>query len=358
MLTLELQELIREQIADAINAKQLPVELLEIIYSQNWFNLWVPQQYGGLGYELSHGCRLLEELAYLDGGIGWTITLCSGANMFAGFIEPKLAHSIFTQRNVCWGGSGMATGTAERMDDGYILNGSWKYGTGAPHLTHFTLNAVIIENGKQILDEQGQPLMHSFFVHKDDVLVHDDWDTFGLECTASHSFSTINLKVANNQSFDLEYHQRKVDEPLFDYPFLTFAECTLAVNYMGMARRFLDLFEKQLFVKSNVPGWDGTLGKALFTQVDEYRILIQKYSDRLYTLMNDSWGKGVPPDEVLVQISTVTEKIVSDIKTLVIKLFPYTGIAGAQRKNEINIVFRHLFTASQHALLNRKPLKS
>ena len=357
MLSPDLQELIREHIADTITHKRLTSGLLDIIYDHNWFNIWVPEQYGGLAFDLSKGCRLLEEIAYIDGGIGWTVTLCSGANMFAGFIEPNLAHSIFSQREVCWGGSGMSSGTAEKVNDGYILNGKWKYGTGAPHLTHFTLNAMITENGEQIFDKQGLPLMHSFFVEKDDVLIHDDWDTFGLECTASHSFSTMNLEVPSTHCFDLQYNTRRVEGPLFDYPFLSFAECTLAVNYVGMARRFLDLFEKQLFVKAGGSDWDQVLGKALFKQIDEYRTLVAQYSVQLHELINASWDKGQPDEDILTQISAVTELIVRDIKTFVITLYPYTGIAGAQRHNEINIVFRHLFTASQHALLNRKPLK-
>ncbi|MGO3805527.1 MAG: acyl-CoA dehydrogenase family protein [Sphingobacterium sp.] len=355
MLSVELQRSIQEHIADTIAEKRLTADLLEIIYDQNWFNLWVPKRYGGLNFELSKGCRMLEEIAYIDGGIGWTVTLCSGANMFAGFIEPKLAQTIFSQRNVCWGGSGMASGTAEKVNGGYILNGNWKYATGAPHLTHFTLNATVLEKGKQMLDSRGQPLVHSFYVLKDDVLVHDDWDTFGLECTASHSFSTMNLKVSNAQCFDLQYEKRRSEEPLFDYSFLSFAECTLGVNYIGMARRFLDLFEKQLLVKVNTQAWDSVMGKFLFKQIDASRTIIQSFSDRLYGLMRGSWGKGRPSDDIESQISEVTEQCVQHIRTSVSALFPFTGIAGAQRHNEINIVFRHLFTASQHALLNRKP---
>lgn len=356
ILSTSVLESVKEQVSGSIDKKRLSAEMLEIIFDHNWFNLWVPTVYGGLGFKLSEGCRLLEELAYVDGGLSWTVTLCSGANMFAGYIDPCIAKQIFSERKTCWGGSGMASGTAEEGKDGYTLNGSWKYATGAPHLTHFTLNAIVIKDGKQCLDKEGNPRVHSFFIRRDDVMIHDDWDTFGLECTASHSFTVQNMVVPHVNCFDLVYEKRKIQEPLFDYPFSSFAECTLGVNYIGMAKRFLDLFEKQLFVKSTAPNWDNILGKMLFKHVDSYRTHIESVSSHLYALMEESWGEGVPPAEKLQQISSTTENIVLDIKTMVMRLFPYTGIAGAQKKNEINIVFRNLFTASQHALLNRKSI--
>ena len=352
MLSPEIQDLIRDEQAASIAQKQLTPALLKLLYEQRWFNLWVPRAYGGLSSPLPEGCRLLEELAYEDGGLGWTVTLCAGANMFAGFIEPALAEAIFSQEKVCWGGSGKPSGRAEKIGDSYRLHGVWKYATGAPQLTHFTLNAWLYEDGKVLLDESGEPLYRSFFVRREDVLIHYDWDTFGLECTASHSFSVDGIRVPATQAFDLQPEKRKHEDRLFAYPFMSFAECTLAVNYMGMFRRFLDLFEKQLLLKSADDQWAAAQGKVLFQKVDSMRSVFEEKRVRLYELMDTSWTKAGGQELLLADIAALSRELARDVRMGTSELFPYTGIAGAQREQELNIVFRNIFTASQHALLN------
>ena len=352
MLNPDIQNLIRDHAQASIDRKSLTPELLTLIYKQNWFNLWVPKVYGGLDADLKEGCRLLEELAYLDGGVGWTVTLCAGANMFAGFLDPVIAGHIFQSDKVCWGGSGQVSGRADKVADHFILTGFWKYATGAPHLTHFTLNAWIYENGQPVLDVAGEPLYHSFFVDREDVLIHYDWDTFGLACTASHSFSVDALTVDAERAFDLRPDKRTHNSPVFFYPFLTFAECTLAVNYVGMFRRFLDLLEKQLLVRATSPAWDTTKGKAQFKKVDQVRTVLEEKRERLYRLIDETWDKELPDQSLLDDIASLTRGLAHDIRTETAALFPFTGIAGAQLKHELNIVFRHLFTASQHGLLN------
>lgn len=352
MLDTEIKLTIKDNVPVSIVEKTLTPEMLNLVYKENWFNLWVPKVYGGLNAGLKEGCQLLEELAYADGGFGWTVTLCAGANMFAGFIHPELAASVFTQSQVCFGGSGALGGRADVVEDGFIISGSWKYATGAPHLSHFTLNAWIYENDEPVLDDQGNPVYHSFFVDRADVLIHYDWDTFGLECTASHSFSVDKARVPKERAFDIRPDKRKNEEPVFYYPFTTFAECTLAVNYVGMFRHFLDLFEKQLLVKSSNPEWAANKGKPLFKKVDALRNAFEEKRKRLYELMEATWNKEEPEQELLSEIAELSRALVRDVRTGTIDLFPYTGIAGAQRDNEINIAFRHIFTASQHALLN------
>ncbi|MCH5599545.1 hypothetical protein [Niabella ginsengisoli] len=64
------------------------------------------------------------------------------------------------------GGSGAVGGIAEQVKDGYVVNGFWKYATGAPHLTHFTANCYIQKDGKPILNEDGSKSIRSFSLRK------------------------------------------------------------------------------------------------------------------------------------------------------------------------------------------------
>lgn len=357
MLKQEDIQLIQDCQAASIAQKTLVPGQLELAYDRQWFNIWVPKVCGGQGLSLPEGLRLLEELAYWDGSYAWTVTLCSGANMFAGFIDSALAKDVFTQREVCLGGSGRVTGKAVWDGTHYTISGQWPYATGAPHLSHFTLNAYIYHGNEQQFDANGNPLFRSFFVPKDDVLIHYDWDTFGLESTASHSFSLLEYVIEAKYAFQLDTALRVVDEPLFRIPFRPFADVTLLVNYLGMYRRFLDLTQRYFFEKSKDPVWDSKFGKQRFRLLDARQqrfeadqICVRQLIDELWHLASLGDMDEIHP--AVLDVHSVARAVVRRIREDVVAIFPLLGIRAAQREEELNIVFRNLFTATQHSLLN------
>ncbi len=134
----EAVEMIRDTAAEAEQGNQLHPAQLELIWRNNWFNLFVPKANGGLELSLPDALRLEEALAWTDGSFGWTVTLCSGANFFIDFLNQALLQNCSAIPKVCFAGSGAATGTAELRADGYHIAGHWKYATGATHATIFT----------------------------------------------------------------------------------------------------------------------------------------------------------------------------------------------------------------------------
>jgi len=356
MLTAQQINQIQELQSTGINSKTLVKGQLDLIFKNNWFNIWVPKSFNGLELSFTDGLRLLEELAYWDAGFAWTITLCAGANMFVGFINPDLAKELWEDPKVCFGGSGKIGGKAIMDGDDYIISGSWNYATGAPHLTHFTLNAEIIIEDNSWESKSVDPIHYSFFVPKEQVLIHYDWDSFGLECTASHSFSLNNVRVSKEHAFILDPEFKTNLSPLFRIPFLPFAQLTLFMNYAGMFRRFLDLMEKYYFEKSKDPVWSKEFSKIRFKELDEVQILIEKEVIQIIELSKTLWEMAVNSlviDKMLShEIENATKKAVKIIREKTVHLFPYAGIRAAQKENELNIVFRNLFTATQHSLLN------
>lgn len=357
MLNAEQILLIKEAQSEAIKKKCLTSSQLNLAYDNDWFNLWVPKEYGGKEANLGEGLALLESLAYLDGGFAWTVTLCSGANMFAGFLEPGLAQDLFNQKDICWGGSGRASGTANWDGEHYILRGEWQYATGAPHLTHFTLNARLYDQGQPVYDVDGEQKILSFFVPRDQVLIHYDWTSFGLECTASHSFSLQDVRVPKNHAFSLDPQAKTSESPLFRLPFMPFAELTLLINYIGMFRRFLDLVERYFFEKSKDREWAMQYSKDRFKLLDGFQVNFERRRADVFKAAENIWSNLL--SDVVAANTTLYEELavearsfVSDMRHQVVQLFPLLGIRASQLENELNIVFRNIFTASQHNLLN------
>src|SRR4051812_40774472 len=121
VLTLAQQELIKKHAAEAERLGQLHPDVLQMVIEEQWFKLFVPKAYGGPGKKLPEILRLEEALATVDGSLAWTVTLCSGAAWFAGFLDPELAKEVFSAPDVCFAGSGAVGGTARSTANGYII---------------------------------------------------------------------------------------------------------------------------------------------------------------------------------------------------------------------------------------------
>ena len=330
---------------------ELTPAVLRIIYRKKWFKLFIPKDQGGLALNLPDALKLEEQLAYIDGSLGWTVTLCSGANFFAGFMDQKKTGKLFHAKNVCLGGSGAATGIATKTKDGYMITGRWKYATGAAHLTHFTANCIIEKNGKTVLQKDGTALIRSFYFKRSEVTIHNDWDAMGLKATSSRSFSVKKLKVKEDRSFLIDHSHVTLEHPVYTYPFMPFAETTLAVNTLGMMNHLLDEAAVILKQKKLNSHQFQLADEALQTAQQE----ISKLSTAFYTAVDISWKELIEQKKLshkrTRQISNVSRHLVRVCRSHAAIVYPYCGLAKTSQHSDINRVFRDIFTASQHALL-------
>ena len=136
-------QLIRDQSAEAEKLGKLTPAQIELVYQQQWLRLLVPAAYGGAEKPLPEMVKMEEALSWADGSLGWVVTLCSGAGWFGGFISNQIAPDIFKNEKLCLAGSGASTGTATPCNNGYIINGTWKYASGVHHATHITVNCEV-----------------------------------------------------------------------------------------------------------------------------------------------------------------------------------------------------------------------
>ncbi|WP_413532894.1 hypothetical protein [Empedobacter brevis] len=323
--------LIREQL---LNVENFNPEILELIENNNWLNIWVPKQYNGLGLRFSEGLKTLQSIAKIDGSLGWFVTLCSGANYFSRNLKPEIAHKLFSSQKTCFGGSGMLGGTAEKIGENYIINGLWDYATGAPYLTHFTLNAKIIEDGNEVLDHNHEPQFLSFILDKSQVNLISTWKSMGMIATSSHSFEVKNQKVHKDHSFI--YNEFYSDDLVEKIPFRVFADLTLLVNYLGMAEHFLE---------KSLESFTSTLQ-------DDFQNYLNKCSDKtlIYSAEIESLlqkNQSIS-EELTEEIHAFGTKVVEQITHYIIQIYPQLGIKASKLNDEINQVFRDYFTATQH----------
>lgn len=346
---------LKENIAEAEEIGQLHPDQLAIIYRERWFNLFVPKEYNGLEYSLPQALQIEEALAWLDGSLGWTVTLCAGANWFIGFLNAELAGEIFSNSEVCLAGSGRPSGIAKMNDNGYEVNGIWKYATGAPHATAFTANCVIEKNGSILQNEDGSPLTKAFLFLRNEVIIHKDWMSIGMIATASHSFEVKQLQVTQQRSFTIDSNRAVLKNPIWQFTFLQFAEVTLAVNSSGMACRYLDLCAEIFTDRKDEKSLRGDAASIRNDLLESTKSKLQDSREILFATVQEAWDqflnkKHLQPD-MLQRISDTSRSLAKTSRKVVDDLYPYCGMIASRPATEINRVWRNLHTASQHSLL-------
>ncbi len=351
----QLTGLIRQFVAEAEQLGSLHPNQLSVIYKENWFNLYVPKEYGGLGLSLPEALRIQESLAWIDGSTGWTVTLCSGANWFVGFLQPETAEYIFNSDKVCLAGSGRQNGIAKMVNDEYEISGRWPYATGAAHATAFTANCLVEKDGKIIQNEDGSPITATFIFLKNEVSVIKDWKAMGMIATSSNSFEVKKLRVNKNRLFAIDEKKTVLAGKIYQYPFLQFAETTLAVNISGMAIYYLDLFEAIIKEKKSDEHFTNEKLLALSLRHDTAKNQLDETRQLFYKTVQHSWNEGRGAKDfnpaTLKEVS-LASKVLADIsRKMVDEIFPYCGLIATNHDSEINRVWRNLHTAIVHPLL-------
>ncbi|MDR2122016.1 MAG: acyl-CoA dehydrogenase family protein [Flavobacteriaceae bacterium] len=349
-LSTELQNELKKEASQAEKTGRLTDRQLEIIHSQKLFNIFVPESFGGLEFGLIEGLLLEEEIAKIDGSLGWTVTLCSGASVFVGYLSQEVTHEIFSNPKVCFGGSGKIGGIAKETEDGYIISGRWRYATGISHCTIFTANCQIEKDGELLVHEDGSPVYKSFFFIPEEVTITEDWSTMGLIATASHSFEVQNLKVDKNRCFMIEGASRTIDHLIFQYPFTASAVLTLAVNHLGIQEHFLESAQT-ILDNTKEPKY-----REFRTQLlEKARQDIMNRRELFFSLAQASWEElernGEVSEELMKKISILCKEIAKKGREAVLDIYPYLGISASDPKTEVNRIIRDILTASQHSYL-------
>lgn len=330
---------------EMLGASEVSASIMNQIHHERLLQIWVPKIYGGLGFRLKEGLSVLFDWSKIDGSLGWMLTLCSGANFFSRNLKPNIAKELFSDPKTCFGGSGMIGGTAEKQNDGtFMINGLWHFATGAPHLSHFTLNATLTENEIPLLDESGCEIVRSFVISKDQAEIIPNWKSMGMKATGTYSFKVDHVKVSENYSF--VYDEFFTDDAIDKIPFRVFANLTLLVNYLGMASHFS---EEAIKIRPQ-------LDLKLFNQnIEKQKENVMHFADEIEDILNDF---ELINFEKQTEIHNYSTDLVESLSHQILEIYFQLGIKATHTDSVIYQIFCDYFTATQHSNFRREFVES
>jgi alkylation response protein AidB-like acyl-CoA dehydrogenase len=348
---------IRFGAAEAEAAGFLSADQQALIHEEGWLKMLAPRAAGGTELPLPQAVRLEEAIAEADGSMGWVVTLCAGAGWFAGFLSPEAARDIIATPKLCLAGSGAPTGFADKDGEGFRITGRWDIASGAPMATHFTLNAILRENGQALSEPEGAPRIRAFVVPAAQVVVEPTWRSFGMRATASHSYRIEGAWVPARHGFTIDPVHATAPGTLYRFPFMLLAWVTLAANLSGMARHFLTLAHDIVAARRQpAASAQDALARAA--------VALEGARERMFALLDQAWAQADAQEDAQrdapggagvssaldAQLREASMALVLAARRSISDIYPYCGLRAAQEDAEINRVWRDFHTASQHAL--------
>ena len=245
---IDLQPRIRAERERIENERRLSQQLVEALKEAGVFRMTMPRDWGGAELDPISQLRIIEALSLADASVGWCVMIGSDSGYFSGFIDQRVARSMYPDIDMITGAALTATGRAVGAKDGYRISGRFPFSSGCHHASWFVLGCKVYDGDQQLFLPDGTPQTLQCFVSAEDVEILDTWNSTGLRGSGSNDLSVEECFVPAERTFSYQEFKPYRESPLYCFPLnillnfssvpLGTAQCALdAVIAAGERRR-------------------------------------------------------------------------------------------------------------------------
>lgn len=195
----ELQPWLRTQQATAEQERRIPQETIERLDAAGVFSLTTPKRYGGADFNTREMLDIYRALGAGCGASGWVVWATAGGNMWSNAFVEEVVAPVYESpwvgnRTFAVGGTSRhMSGTATKVDGGWMVKGVWPFATGSIHASHGYLAV--------FYDDTDDSKVGMVLVRKDELVCRNDWDAMGLAATGSQTVATDGDLFVPNERF-------------------------------------------------------------------------------------------------------------------------------------------------------------
>lgn len=314
----------------------------------------VPRRAGGLELDFRTALGLVKECARGEGSAGWVLMVSTAHDWIVGSLPEAAQDEVFRDPNQVTPGSLAPSGSLERVDGGFRLEGQWPFVSGAAHGTWFLLGTAD--------RTQERPRLYHVVVPVADVVLVDDWHVLGLRGTGSvdlrvegafvpeHRVIDSGVLLAGRSPWSERHPTRLYRTPIL--PGLTTMAATAASGIALPAfDAAIDLMTSQRDrytgkAKADKPGLHLRLAEAR-TEIRGAELLLAEAIDLLEQAAN-----GADSYPLRAKAKYEASFAAELCRRAVDRLMATTGARAAFDSSPLQRAFRDLTMASKHQMLN------
>ena len=173
-----MRDLVQAEATESERMRTLTAAIVDEMWATGLMSAFNPVVAGGVEPSFAAMIETWIEMAWQDGSFGW-IGIANLPSSFAaaaylpdeGFAEVFTAHD----NRVTLGGQFFPNGQGTAVDGGYLLNGSWNFGSGIGHSQYIAAGFLPMDNGEMRWISEGFPEMRVAVVPRDEIKFNDGW---------------------------------------------------------------------------------------------------------------------------------------------------------------------------------------
>lgn len=344
------------QSSQAIEAeRRLPPALARELMEAQVFRMGVPRAYGGPELDPMSQVRVVEELARIEGSVGWLSMISSAGSFLGAFLDPPVAQRFFGAAESVLAGNLRPPQRADLVDGGYRVSGRFRFGSGCRHASMVACGCVIYDRGEPRLNRRGEPQMRVMLIPASKVSIVDVWDTTGMRGTGSNDYVVENVFVPFEESASM------AEPPRYRAPLYAFPQLFLVSHAgvpLGLARGALDFVIGLSASKETAPGKlmrDDTQAQETIAWAEAHLGAARAF---VYGVLEDLWTTllqgGKPTARQHANYRLMITYSHQSAKQLILSLYDLAATSAIFRTSQLERNMRDILTACQHRVVHVK----
>lgn len=337
---------------------RLPDDLVRALSEAGLFRMLVPRSLGGGEVDPIVQMEVLEAISRGDGSVGWVTAILSGTAWTTSYLRPDVAAEILADPHALLAGTlGIASGgRAVAVDGGYRLSGRWPFGSGSQHANWLVSRSVVFDGDAPRMDpNSGGPVTRVLLFPATEATILNTWDVTGLSGTGSNDYTTDDLFVPEERTFELVGRTPYHDGPLYLGRFFLLAH---GAHALGIARSAVDALKEMMGSKREGASGAGAMVKdRVYVQVAvaQAEALVRGGRAYLWEATREIWDEATSTGAIGTEsrsLARLANCAAFDNALAAIDLmYKVGGGASVYRRTPLQRYFRDIHTASQHSVV-------
>jgi len=242
----ELVPVIREHARRSEDDRRVATEVIDAAIDVGLFSALVPVSFGGQGLGLRELAEAARILANGDASAAWALSFLIEHNWMACRFPMAAQEELFAERDFMLAAAPLVPGgRATPVDGGYLISGTWRYGTGFANAEWILVTC--------LEEVDGVDAPRAFLVPAADVDIAQEWLASGMAATSSHNLTGKDIFVPTHRSIPVEAFTSTDahggighPEAIYHYPLHFGLNNMMAGIFVGIAEAVLELYTQKL----------------------------------------------------------------------------------------------------------------
>jgi 3-hydroxy-9,10-secoandrosta-1,3,5(10)-triene-9,17-dione monooxygenase len=348
--------------SEAERQRRIPQETIERLDAAGIFCLTTPPRFGGADFPAKDLFRIYEALGRGCGATAWTVWAATGGNLWSAAFPDDVVKPLFdapwigNRTCACGGSTRRLSGSARRVEGGWMIRGAWPFATASAHASHAYLAVYY--------DDSDDSKVGMVLLPKESYVLRDDWDAMGLAATGSATIAIDQELFVPDERFSTP--QRLIERlaELKEQGFglrpggLSRSIISGSGNAVGMAEYALELFIEGTGKKAiayspykrqqDAPVTHLNVGYAQM-QIRAARRVAEAALGDIDRLRDENRDVS---EEDTVRYHADTAYVWDSCATAIEALFRASGASGISKKQPLQLIARNCRAGSMHAAHN------